>query len=187
MSDAPTTAILPSDVLSFWYETCQPAQWFKKDSNFDQEVRDRFGTLIEQGLRGELDHWIENLEGCLALILVLDQFTRNVYRDTPRAFAGDTKALAISDLCRVRGYLDHPRPGWRHFMLLPMMHSEDLAVQKKSLPLFKEHTDESIYASAIRHHDVVELFGRYPHRNIILGRTSTKAELEFLKNPGSRF
>ena len=175
------------DVLTFWYEICQPKQWFKKDPSFDQEIEERFGVLIEQGLSGQLNDWLESCEGCLALILVLDQFPRNVYRNSPKAFAGDPQALVISDTCRERGYLDHPDQSWRHFMLIPMMHSEDLAVQKASLPLFKEHTDARVYNYAVRHHDVIERFGRYPHRNAILGRESTQEELTFLSEPGSRF
>jgi len=174
-------------VLAFWFEECTPQQWFTKDAEFDATIETRFGAAIEQGLSGALDHWTESRAGCLALILILDQFTRNVHRDTPKAFAGDPKALAICTLCRERGYLDHPDQGWRHFMLIPMMHSEDIQVQETSLPLFQKHTDEQVYSFAVRHRDIIARFGRYPHRNSILGRASTEAEIAFLKEPGSSF
>ena len=175
------------DVLKFWFEESSPQQWFKKDELFDKTIQDRFGELIELALVGSLGDWEQGRERCVALILVLDQFTRNVFRGTAKSFAGDVMALSVSDLCRERGYLNHPDPGFRHFMLIPMMHSEDLGVQEASLPLFKEHTDARVYEYALRHHEIIDRFGRYPHRNLDLGRTSTAEELEFLKKPGSRF
>ena len=181
------STLTPQAVLVFWFEESTPPQWFKKDAEFDGTIEARFGAAIEQALTGALDAWTESQAGCLALILILDQFTRNVHRETPKAFAGDSKALAISTLCRERGYLDHPEQGWRHFMLIPMMHSEDIVVQEASLPLFQEHTDERVYAFAIQHRDIIARFGRYPHRNTILGRVSTEEELAFLKGPGSSF
>jgi uncharacterized protein (DUF924 family) len=175
------------EILKFWFEECKPQQWFKKDEAFDSALRDRFGDVIESALAGALDDWMESREGCLALILVLDQFTRNVHRSTAKAFAGDAKALSISDLCRERGYIDHPDQGFRHFMLIPMMHSEDLEVQEASLPLFKEHTDARVSEYAIDHRNIIARFGRYPHRNNDLGRPSTAEEIAFLQEPGSRF
>jgi len=181
------TLPIQDEVLKFWFEECTPQQWFKKDPAFDEVIRDRFGSAIEAALTGSLDDWMENSDGCLALILVLDQFTRNVHRETAKAFAGDAKALAISDLCRERGYINHPNQGFRHFMLIPMMHSEDLEVQEASLPLFKGHTDTRVYEYAIKHRDIIARFGRYPHRNDDLGRPSSAEEIAFLKEPGSRF
>lgn len=175
------------EVLKFWFEECTQQQWFRKDQAFDNTIRDRFGEVIERALVGALDDWMQTREGCLALILVLDQFTRNVHRGNAKSFAGDAKALAISDLCRERGYIDHPDQGFRHFMLIPMMHSEDLKVQEASLPLFKEHTDARVYEYAIMHHAVIARFGRYPHRNDDLARSSTAEEVAFLEEPGSRF
>jgi uncharacterized protein (DUF924 family) len=174
-------------VLNFWFKECTPQQWFKKDAVLDATIEARFGAAIEEGLAGSLDAWTESQAGCLALILILDQFTRNVYRGTPEAFSGDSRALAICTLCCERGYLEHPDHGWRHFMLVPMMHSEDIQVQEASLPLFQEHTDERVYSFATRHRDIIARFGRYPHRNIILGRASTDEELDFLQEPGSSF
>ena len=180
-------AVTQEAVLHFWFEESTPSQWFKKDSDFDEKIRTRFSTAIESALEGKLDHWTETLEGCVALILVLDQFTRNAFRDTPKAFAGDKKALSLSKLCQERGYLTHPDQDLRHFMLIPMMHSEDITVQEASLPLFKDNTDERTYSFAVRHRDLIEMFGRYPHRNRILGRKSTEEEEAFLEQPGSGF
>lgn len=179
--------VTPQAVLTFWFEECTPQHWFKKDTAFDASIEARFGAAIEQGLTGALDTWTESRAGCLALILILDQFTRNVHRGTAKAFAGDPKALAICALCRDRGYLDHPVQGWRHFMLIPMMHSEDIEVQEASLPLFQEHTDQRVYDFAIKHRDIIARFGRYPHRNGALGRVSTEEECAFLKESGSSF
>jgi uncharacterized protein (DUF924 family) len=179
--------LTPQAVLAFWFDECTPQHWFMKDAEFDGTIEARFGAAIEQGLTGALDAWTESQAGCLALILILDQFTRNVHRETPKAFAGDPQALAISTLCRERGHLDHPDQGWRHFMLIPMMHSEDIQVQEASLPLFQEHTDQRVYTFAVRHRDIIARFGRYPHRNAILGRVSTEEECAFLQEPGSSF
>jgi uncharacterized protein (DUF924 family) len=123
----------------------------------------------------------------LALILLLDQFTRNIFRDTARAFSGDDMALALSLRCVERDYINHPDAHWRHFMLMPMMHSEDLAVQNASLPLFKAHTGKLTYDYAVAHRDIIARFGRFPHRNAILGRPSTDDETLFLTQPGSSF
>jgi uncharacterized protein (DUF924 family) len=176
------------EVLDFWFVECSPPDWFKKDPAFDALILKRFGETFESALAGDLGAWLETPAGCLALILVLDQFPRNMYRDTPKGFSGDAKALEISDRCRERGYVDQAADErWRHFMLIPMMHSEDIAVQEASLPLFERHTSERVVEYAIRHRDIIKRFGRYPHRNIILGRQSTEEELRFLASPGSSF
>jgi len=118
---------------------------------------------------------------------LLDQFTRNIFRDTPRAFAGDEKALVLSFQCNENGYLANEDFHWCHFMLMPMMHSEDIDVQDISLPLFKTLNLQNVYDYAERHRDTVARFGRFPHRNSILGRSSTNEELEFLKQADSSF
>ena len=134
-----------------------------------------------------MDSWEESEPGCIALIILHDQFTRNVFRDTPRAFAGDKRALALSQLCFNNDYLTNPDVQRRQFMLMPMMHSEDLVVQDAALPLFKKDTTVKDYEYAEKHRDIIARFGRFPHRNVILGRKSTNDELEFLKQPGSSF
>jgi len=177
-----------NDVLTFWFEECSPEQWFKKDPSFDQLLKDRFGSLVEKALAGQLDGWAESQDGLLALILLLDQMTRNIYRDTPKMYAGDDMALALSLNGVKRGYLDAlDNVSARQFLLMPMMHSEDIAIQNQSLPLFKKYTMEMTYEYAVKHQVIVERFGHFPHRNDILGRPSTDKEREFLNGPNSSF
>ena len=175
------------EILNFWVKDCKPEQWFKKNEDFDQMIEKRFFGTIEDAIEGKLDRWKETETGCLGLIILLDQFTRNVFRDTPRAFTGDNRALALSQLCCNKDYLTNPDVHRRQFMLMPMMHSENLAVQDAALPLFKKYSSEKYYEYAEKHRDIIARFGRFPHRNVILGRKSTNEELEFLKQPGSSF
>ena len=175
------------EILNFWFIECKPVQWFKKNKDFDQMIEKRFSYAIENAIKGKMGKWEENETGCLALIIVLDQFTRNAFRDTPRAFAGDERALALSQTCRDKGYLNNPDIKRRQFMLMPMMHSENLAVQDAALPLFIKYTSEKDYEYAKKHREIIARFGRFPHRNVILGRKSTIEELNFLKKPGSSF
>ena len=175
------------EVLNFWFNECTPEQWYKKDADFDALIFRRFETTVSAALKGEMEAWQTDLKGCLAIILMLDQFTRNIFQNTPKAFLGDKKALELSLICHDKGYLQHDNPAYRQFMLMPMMHSEDIAIQDQSLPLFKEFTSERIYGYAVKHRDIIQRFGRFPHRNEILGRISTEEEIEFLKQPGSSF
>jgi uncharacterized protein (DUF924 family) len=175
------------EVITFWFHDITPEHWFKKDDDFDADIKAKFEKTITHAMAGRLDSWADSDAGCLALIIVLDQFTRNIYRDTPRAFSGDEMALALSLRCDKRGYLKHPEANWRHFILMPMMHSEDIHIQDASLPLFREHTSERTYEFAVKHRDIIAQFGRFPHRNAILGRPSTDEEIDFLKQPGSSF
>ena len=175
------------EILNFWFIECKPEQWFKKNEDFDRMIEKNFSSAIEDAINGKLESWEETETGCLALIILLDQFTRNVFRDTPRAFAGDERALALSKLCFNKDYLTNLDIHRRQFMLMPMMHSENLAVQDAALPLFKKYASEKDYEYAEKHRDIIARFGRFPHRNVILGRKSTNEELEFLKQPGSSF
>ncbi|XDZ64791.1 DUF924 family protein [Alphaproteobacteria bacterium LSUCC0684] len=176
------------DILRFWFEETEPMQRFRKDPDFDAAIKDRFEPLVKKALAGQLDAWAENADGLMALIIMLDQFTRNIYRDTPLAFAGDEMALALSRKGVVRGYLDQfDDPDWRQFLLMPMMHAEDLEVQEKSLPLFEKYTAERVHEYAIKHKVIVERFGYFPHRNEILGRPLSDEEREFLNGPDSSF
>ena len=125
-------------VLKFWFDECQPKDWFKKNEDFDNTIRARFKNLIEQALNNLLDLWATNPEGSLALILLLDQFTRNIYREDKKSFAGDKKALHISSKCVQENYLSLSPQEWCHFMLIPMMHSENLNIHNQALPLFKQ-------------------------------------------------
>ncbi len=174
-------------IINFWFAESEPKQWYVKDAGFDETIKSRFGGLVEDGLAGKLDNWGETPAGCMALILLLDQFTRNIHRDKPKAFAGDPLALKISQKCRDRGYLDQADAHWRQFMLMPFMHSEDIRIHDEALALFEQYTAPGIQEYEVKHRDIILKFGRYPHRNAILGRTSTPAEIEFLKGPDSSF
>lgn len=177
-----------AEVLHFWFEQTTPKQWFAKDLTFDATIKQRFCTRVQQALNGELLDWAHEPETGLALILLLDQFTRHIYRDDPRAFSGDGQALALARRSVDQGWvaangdLNH-----RRFYLMPLMHSEDLVVQHESIPLFATHTDQNTLHFAHRHLAIIERFGRFPHRNQLLGRKSTVDERAFLAQPGSSF
>ena len=175
------------DILAFWFTETPPEFWFKKDTEFDARITSKYAQTVKDALAGGRDHWANDCVGCLALILVLDQFTRNIFRGSARAFSGDDMALALSLRCVERDYINHPDENWRRFMLMPMMHSEDLAIQEASLPLFQAHAGKLTYDYAVAHHDIIARFGRFPHRNAILGRPSTDEENSFLTQPGSSF
>ena len=175
------------DVLAFWFTKTPPELWFKKDAEFDSLIERQFAGTVNDALAGKCDHWANACAGCLALILLLDQFTRNIFRDSARAFSGDDMALALSLRCVERDYIAHPDEDWRRFMLMPMMHSEDLAIQEASLPLFQIHASEMTYDYAVAHRDIIARFGRFPHRNAILGRPSSEEERLFLTQPRSSF
>ena len=175
-------------VLRFWFEDTRPRQWFAKDPAFDALLRERFSDLSRQAITGALTSWAAAPESALALVLLLDQFPRQIWRGTAQAFAGDAQALALSQRAVACGWLAaEPEPARRQFWLMPQMHSEDLAVQTASLPLFERYTDPRTAEFARRHRDVIARFGRFPHRNAALGRISSPEELAFLEIPGSRF
>ena len=176
------------EVLAFWFSETQPRQWFAKDAAFDALVRDRFLGLTRQALAGEFDAWDAEPTGGLTLVLLFDQFPRQIWRDTAMAFAGDPQALALSLRAVEQGWLEaEPEQARRQFWLMPQMHAEDLAVQEAALPLFERFCDPRTADFARRHRDVIARFGRFPHRNAILGRVSSAEELAFLQTPGSRF
>ena len=175
------------NIIKFWFDDIDQKKWFEKDDNFDELLKNKFSKHVELALDNKFDHWKSDIKGYLALILLLDQFTRNIYRNSPKAFVGDKKALNLSLIGVSQEFLNHDNLSWRHFLLMPMMHSETLAVQEMSLPLFKKYTNEKIYDFAKRHYDIIKDFGRFPHRNKILGRDSTKEEIQFLTQPGSSF
>ena len=186
------------EVLEFWFgEPSAPdfgrarAEWFRKDPAFDARIGARFGALIEDGLRGGLEGWLGAPQAALAYVIVLDQFTRNVFRDTLRAFSGDARALAAARRIVSLRWDEALRPVQRWFCYLPFEHSEDVADQREALRLFGALRDDpdagGAWEWAVKHFEVVERFGRFPHRNAILGRASTPEELEFLSQPGSRF
>lgn len=175
-------------VLQFWFVETRPRQWFAKDQVFDALLRERFSSLAETAIQGELRHWAQQPQSALALVLLLDQFPRRIWRDSAMAFAGDRQALSLSQLALANGWIaSEPEQARRQFWLMPQMHSEDLAVQDAALPLFAQFSDPRTADFARRHRDVIARFGRFPHRNAVLGRLSSPEELAFLQTPGSGF
>ena len=188
-----------AEVLDFWFgppdaqgQLATREAWFRKDPAFDATIRDRFGGLIDAALRGELSDWETKPESALALVIVLDQFTRNTCRDSAAAFAGDAQALGIARRMVAAGQ-DRPLPGvMRQFLYLAFEHSESLADQDEALRLFAQLGRDrpelaGLLQWAQKHQVIVARFGRFPHRNAALGRESTAEELAFLKQPGSGF
>ena len=169
-------------VVGFWREA-GPQRWFRKDPAFDAQFRDRFLALHERAAAGELDHWAAGAEGALALLILLDQFPRNAFRDTPRMYATDAQARRIARAALERGFDQEVPQALRNFMNLPLQHSEDLrdhdlAVARTAALGGEEHR------YALHHRDIIRRFGRFPHRNAVLGRTSTSDEEQFLAQGG---
>ncbi|AFY29563.1 DUF924 family protein [Cyanobium gracile] len=178
----------PQEVLCFWFEETPPSAWFRPGGDRDRIVQERFAALTDQALAGGLAAWGERADDALALLLVLDQFPRQIWRDQARAFAGDGQALALTLRAVEAGWVEaEAAPERRPFWLMPLMHSEDLAVQELGLPLFERLTDARTADFARRHQAVIARFGRFPHRNQALGRPSSPEEQAFLLQPGSRF
>jgi uncharacterized protein (DUF924 family) len=187
------------DVLDIWFGAPGSATfgkdrklWFKRDVAFDSLLRERFGALLDAAGNGELDTWAATPLGALALVIVLDQFSRNCHRGTAQAFAYDAHALRIAKQMVTNGAdVQLPDEFHRAFAYLPFEHDETMDSQRESLRLFKlfeTHPQAaSYYRSAVRHANIIERFGRFPHRNALLGRASTEEELRFLRKPGSSF
>lgn len=195
----------PQDVLDFWFGPADPsaphgtsrAAWWTRDDAFDKAIRERFGVPWEAACAGELDSWLGTDEGTLALVIVLDQFSRNLCREDPRAWAQDLRAVELVLEALERG-VDERLPHFgRAFLYMPLMHSEDRGLQRRSLACFTKLVDlapEPLAEGAAGnlrfaqlHKDIVDRFGRYPHRNAALGRVSTDEEREFLAGPNSSF
>lgn len=176
-----------SSVLKFWFEEIDARQWWAKSEDFDRLITQRFGALHDAAARCELYHWRETPEGRLAEVIVLDQFSRNRYRDQPQAFACDPLALGLAQEA-VRLQADQALPAaQKAFLYMPYMHSESALIHLQALALFSQAGLEHALPSEIRHKAIIDRFGRYPHRNTILGRSSTAEEIDFLATPGSSF
>lgn len=174
-------------MLHFWFTELTPKQHYAKDAALDEAIRTRFGATLEAAARSELFTWRETPEGRLAEVLVLDQFSRNVYRDTPRAFAQDALALALAQKL-VASEQDRSLPlAQRNFAYMPYMHSESALVHAQAVELFSQPGLEDTLRFELRHKEIIDRFGRYPHRNALLGRASSPEELVFLSEPGSGF
>ena len=185
------------EVLDFWFGAPGTAEhgkerdlWFRKSAATDEQIRSRFGAAVESALRGQHESWARTTEGARALILLLDQFTRNIFRDTPRAFAGDARALELARNLVASGADRTLLPYERWFVYLPFEHSESIDAQRESLRFFGELAAAG-YPDALKwaqkHYEVIARFGRFPHRNRILGRASTAEELDYLSQPGAGF
>lgn len=178
----------PTDILHFWFDELKPQDWFKKDAHLDETIRLRFLATWEKAAACELSEWRNSPEGRLAEILILDQFSRNLFRDDGRAFAADPLALALSQEAIHSGDDQKLSPQQRVFLYMPFMHSESKSIHEKAVSLFESLKGfETNLAFELKHKKIIDQFGRFPHRNKILGRASTPEEIEFLKQPGSSF
>ena len=171
-------------VLAFWYEgnfNQRRKSWFKKDAAFDERIRQLFGDDVEKAASGEYDDLLESPEGALVLMILLDQFSRNLFRDNPKTFANDAKALKLAKAAIAKGLDKQLTTLQRIFFYLPFEHSENLDDQDRAVELCEAMGDADYLKYAILHRDVIKRFGRFPHRNKVLGRSSSKEEMEFLK------
>lgn len=176
-----------NEVLNFWFEETKPAMWWAIDADFDRLIQHRFLALLDQAAQGELYAWRETAKGRLAEIIVLDQFSRNIHRNTPAAFSQDAMALVLAQEAVGAGAHRELSPLESAFLLLPYMHSESRLIHAQAERLYREFAPSNNYDFELKHKLIIDRFGRYPHRNAILGRTSTDEEVEFLKQPGSGF
>jgi uncharacterized protein (DUF924 family) len=175
------------EVIKYWFEDIDQAYWFKKSETFDKELESKFSKLYLEVFKGEHSKWRRSPEGSLAEIIVLDQFSRNIFRDKPEAFQSDSMALTLSQVMIDKGFdvqLDKVKRG---FVYLPFMHSESVKIHLEAIEIFKKLNNENMLQYEYKHYEIIKQFGRYPHRNITLGRKSTIEEIEFLKLEGSSF
>lgn len=174
-------------VLQFWFDETAPAQWWRKDADFDRRVAARFAALHGAAVHCELFEWRRSARGRLAEVIVLDQFSRNMFRDSAQAFASDSLALALAQECIATGCDEQLQPIERSVLYLPFMHSESAKIHEIAVELYRNNGLAENYDYELRHKRIIDRFGRFPHRNAVLGRTSTAEELEFLQQPGSSF
>ncbi|HWM80702.1 MAG TPA: DUF924 family protein [Pseudolabrys sp.] len=171
------------DIVSFW-KAAGPQRWFEKDETFDQQLRDRFLATHEAAAEGQRADWEKSVDGTLALLLLLDQFPRNMFRNSARAFATDPQALALAKRALGRSFDARIDPQLRTFFYLPFMHSEDMVEQERCVALYRAASDANGLKWAQLHADIIERFGRFPHRNAVLGRETTAEEQAFLDGGG---
>ncbi|MBA7479787.1 hypothetical protein ES707_15224 [subsurface metagenome] len=180
MTDA---RVMPADILAFWREAGSD-RWYKKDGAFDDEVRRRFLGLWQEAAAGKLSSWETSDDGALALVIVLDQFPRNMFRGDPRTYATDTMACEVAGRAIERGADARIEPGLLEFLYMPFMHSEELPDQLRCVELFRKSGNTYNLKFAEDHADIVRRFGRFPHRNPVLGRETTPEEQAFLDGGG---
>lgn len=177
----------PKDVLDFWFSPEIKPLWFKKSEEFDLEIKQRFLNLYQQAAAGILNQWREDPHHILALIIVLDQFPRNMFRNLPQSFATDSQAVELTKYAVKNNYQEHLSTDEQVFLYMPLMHSEKREHQEQCVHLFRELGKEDNLKFAAKHQEIIDRFGRFPHRNQILSRKSTPEEEEFLTQPGSSF
>ena len=175
------------DIISFWFNELEPKDWFTKNLELDQTISSKFKGIHKQASQCELYSWRETPQGALAEIVILDQFSRNIYRDNPKSFQNDTLALALSQEAISKKFDTLLSPTEKSFLYMPFMHSESVVIHEQAMTLFKQQGLESNYDFELKHKAIIDRFCRYPHRNKILGRTSTKDETLFLLEPNSSF
>lgn len=174
-------------IVSFWFEEIDSMHWYKKDEAFDELLRERFLSVHESATRAELFWWRDSAKGRLAEIIVLDQFSRNMFRDQPESFAHDAMALCLAQEAITAGADKELSEQEKSFMYMPYMHSESIEIHEVALTLFGRLKSKSNLQYEQRHKAIIDRFGRYPHRNELLNRPSTPEEIVFLQEPGSRF
>lgn len=177
----------PEDILYFWFQEAGPDAWWKKSDRFDALVRRKFGDVHRAAHQGELSHWRHRDRGHLAEIIILDQFSRNMFRGMPEAFASDAMALTLAQAAVAGDVGSGWSTDWQMFLYMPYMHSESAAIHQQAVELFNKPGLEDNLNFELRHKAIIDRFGRYPHRNAVLGRASTQEEVAFLKEPGSGF
>lgn len=180
-------AMTQDDVLDFWFRTLKPEQWWQKNPDLDRQIADRFGQLHQAAVQAELHAWRSSAHGRLAEVIVLDQFSRNIHRDSPHAFAADGMALVLAQEAVARGLDRSLEPVEQSILYLPYMHSESRLIHEQAIDLYSAPGLEFNLDFERQHKAIIDRFGRYPHRNAILGRKSSTEELDFLTQPGSSF
>ncbi|MGA7594732.1 MAG: DUF924 family protein [Gallionella sp.] len=175
------------EILKFWFEEIEPSQWWKKDENLDRLITVRFSDIHRRATLCELFGWRTDAHGRLAEVIVLDQFSRNMFRGSPLSFAHDALALALAQEAISAGADKSLNQAERSFLCMPFMHSESLKIHDIAAELFRDNGNQSSFDFELKHRAIIERFGRYPHRNSVLGRKSSDEEIEFLKQPGSGF
>ena len=169
------------EILDFWFDEIKPSQWYEKDENLDLKMTERFIALHSSVVAGECSSWRTEPQGRLAEIIVIDQFSRNIYREDPKSFIYDPMALALAQETIRGDFHKDFEPNYRQFLYLPFMHSESPIIHNTAMLLFSEPGLETGFESELQHKNIIERFGRYPSRNKVLGRTSSEEEIEFLK------
>lgn len=177
------------EILHFWFEEVEPQQWFQKNPELDKIISERFISNYEMARDGLSDGWSSDADGALALVILLDQFPRHIFRNDPRSFATDKKALLFAKEAIHKGFDQLLEPVKKGFLYVPFQHSEDLRDQERSVELMGAMKEENPtgYDYAVRHRDVIQKYGRFPHRNAVLGRENTPDEEEYLAQPGAGF